>query len=63
MNCCDRRLVSSLLISTGRLRSGGETLPRPPLAEPRQSHQQHLRAPQPGERGARRQGRTHCGAR
>lgn len=55
--------TSFFFISTGRLCSGGETLPRPPLAEPRQSHQQHLWAPQPGEGGERHKGRPHCGPR
>lgn len=55
--------TSFFFISTGRLCSGGETLPRPPLAEPRQSHQQHFWAPQPGEGGERHKGRPHCGPR
>ena len=57
------RQTSFFFILTGRLRSGGETLPRPPLAEPRQSHQQHLWAPQPGEGGERHKGRPHRGPR
>lgn len=55
--------TSFFFILTGRLCSGGETLHRPPLAEPRQSHQQHLWAPQPGEGGERHKGRPHCGPR
>ena len=59
-------LSSSVLsgaFSAGRLCSGGEALPRPPLAEPGQSHKQHVRTAQPGERGERCQGRSDRGPR
>lgn len=52
------RRVSGPSLSTGRLRPGGEALPRPPLAEPRQSHQQQLGAAGPGDAGEPHQGGT-----
>lgn len=46
---------------TGWLCSGGEALPGPALAQPRQPYQKHLRASDPGEGGERLQGRAHGG--